>query len=276
MKVIKWLIRIIKDLIRDFDPVLYTNGNDYQSDPAYVMSFNIERDKTEKADWPERRERIDDMIYELAPNIICMQEVMPHQYKYLKNQLSNDYDSYFTDTFTGGSKGAIVSEGLSIFYSKDKYYLQEQGFIRLNDKFGFETKNWRICQWMKLGTKRIYGKPFEYEEIYVFNTHLDHKDREARRIGLEKILAKIEEIKQSENYLPTKSKFFICGDFNLQINDYDYSKAFGDRFNYNYVKEGTVVGKQVCIDYIFTNAEAEHSCLRTIMSDHYPIICKCK
>ena len=154
------------------------------------------------------------------------------EYKtYLKNQLI-DYNSYFTDAFTGGSKGAIISEGLSIFYSKDKYYLHEQGFIRLNDKFGFETKNWRICQWMKLATKRVYNKPYTYEEIYVFNTHLDHKDREARRIGLEKILAKIEEIKQFKNYLPTKSKFFICGDFNMEISWYDWFKDFAKQFSF--------------------------------------------
>lgn len=275
MKTIKWLFRILKDLIKKFKLVTHTNGNDYQSDPVYVMSFNIERDKPSKNDWQKRRELIDDLIYELAPNIICMQEVMPHQYKYLKNQLI-DYNSYFTDAFTGGSNGAIISEGLSIFYSKDKYYLHEQGFIRLNDKFGFETKNWRICQWMKLSTKRVYDKPYTYEEIYVFNTHLDHKDREARRIGLQKILAKIEEIKQSKDYLP-QSKFFICGDFNMEISWYDWFKDFAKQFSSTHFKEGTILGNNVCIDYIFTqNVIPEYACLRTVMSDHYPITCKCK
>lgn len=275
MKTIHWLFRIIKDLIKKFKPVTYSNGNDYKSDPIYVMSFNIERDKPSKNDWPERRELIDDLIYEIAPNIICMQEVMPHQYKYLKNQFI-DYNSYFVDAFTGNSKGAIVSEGLSIFYAKDKYYLHEQGFIRLNNQFGFKTKNWRICQWIKLSTRRVYNKPYEYEEIYVFNVHLDHEDEESRKIGIEKILNKIEEIKQSKNYLPTKSKFFICGDFNMEISWYNWFKDFAKNFSFNHFKEGTIIDKQVNIDYIFTTADAEHTCLRTIMSDHYPIIAKCK
>ena len=274
MKKIKWLIRVIKDLIVKFKPITYTNNNDYQSDPVYVMSFNIERDKPEKADWPKRRELIDDLIYELAPNIICMQEVMPHQYKYLKNQLI-DYNSYFTDAFTGNSKGLIVSEGLSIFYSKDKYHLHEQGFIRLSDKFGFKTENWRICQWMKLEIKRVFDKPYIYEEIYVFNTHLDHLNKEARREGIRKILAKIEEIKQSKDYLPTKSKFFICGDFNAQIQDEEMSEL--TNWLKYYFLEGTMVNRKKCIDYIFAqNVKPEYYCLRTIMSDHYPIIAKCK
>lgn len=274
MKTIHWLFRIIKDLVKKFKPVTYTNGNNYQLDPIYIMSFNIERDKPEKADWIDRRERIADKIFELAPNIICMQEVMPHQYKYLKNQLI-DYNSYFTDTFTGGSKGLIISEGLSIFYSKDKYHLREQSFIRLSDKFGFKNENWRICQCIKLETKKVFDKPYTHEEIYVFNTHLDHLSKDARREGIRKILAKIKEIKQSKDYLPTKSKFFICGDFNAQIQDEEMSELVN--WSYSYILEGTMVNRKKCIDYIFAqNVTPEYDCLRVIMSDHYPIIAKCK
>ena len=48
---------------------------------------------------------------------------------------------------------------------------------------------------------------------------------------ISKIDAKIEEIKQSKDYLQTKSKFFICGDFNMEISWYDWFKDFAKQFS---------------------------------------------
>ena len=105
------------------------------------MSFNIERDKPSKNDWPERRELIDDLIYEIAPNIICMQEVMPHQHRYLRNNTLGDYSMFFTDTITKNSVGLIISEGLLIAF-KDKYAVEECDYINLSNCFSKVFKTW--------------------------------------------------------------------------------------------------------------------------------------
>ena len=269
-----WLFRIIKDLTKK-NSNYCTSLHEFVKDSINVMSFNIERDKPEKNDWPIRREKIIDFILNETPGILCIQEAMPHQYKYLSERLHN-YNSFYRDAFTKGSKGAIVSEGLAIFYAKDKYYSMEEGVINLSDKFGFKNENWRICHWVKLGTKRDFSNlNYTYEEVYVFNTHLDHKSKEARRIGIQKILNFIKNIKEKDtHFLPTKTKFFICGDFNAQIMDEEMIEL--RTWNTDYVSDGTMINRKKCIDYIFTDTNCEYNCIREIMSDHYPITAKCK
>ena len=262
MNSIKYFFRILKDLIFGFT----VSVREFYPDRTCtkIMSFNIRRDTPSDNNWTNRRSKIVDFIYNQCPDIICMQEVMPHMYKYLDTKLGLDYRSRFVDAFTGGSKGFILSEGLTIFV-RNKFHILDSGHIRLHKGFGFETKYWRICQWVVLENNN--------EITYVFNTHLDHLSKEARREGIKKILAKIEELKQTERYLPTKSKFFICGDFNTQIQDEEMSEL--NKWSCNYVTDGTMVNRKRCIDYIFTqNVIPEYDCPQVIMSDHYPIICK--
>lgn len=269
MNCIKWFFRVIKDLL-----IKHEQDNadlNLLKEPHKIMCFNVERDKSSKNDWPNRRDSIIELINREKPTIICMQELMPHQFKFLNSRLAKNYDSYFIDAFTGRSKGMIVSEGLSIFYAKDKYHLMDKGFIRLTDKFGFENKHWRICQWIKLGIKRDFSREAKYEELYIFNTHLDHKSRDARKDSIDMILNVIDSFKDCIDYLPTKSKFFICGDFNAEITWNDLSKL--SDWNSYYFNEGTIIDRNVCIDYIFTqNVNGEYKRINTKLSDHYPII----
>lgn len=266
METLKWLFRVIKDLIiqsKDFKLSKEVFDNKETTDTKKVISFNIERDKASKNDWPIRREQIVSFIREESPDIICMQEVMPHQHRYLRNNTLGDYSMFFTDTITKNSVGLIISEGLLIAF-KDKYAVKECDYINLSNCFGFKTKHWRICQILKLRNKK--------EIVYVFNTHLDHIDREARNEGFRKILDRINHIKNSDDFDASNTKFFICGDFNTEITWDEVANSFAKQFNCMYFSDGTVVDKTICIDYIFTNIEGNYNCIREEMSDHYPVI----
>jgi hypothetical protein len=61
METLKWLFRVIKDLIiqsKDFKLLKEVFDNKETTNTKKVISFNIERDKASKNDWPIRREQI--------------------------------------------------------------------------------------------------------------------------------------------------------------------------------------------------------------------------
>lgn len=254
MNSIKYFFRILKDLIFGF----IVSVREFYPDRTCtkIMSFNIRRDTPSDNNWTSRRSKIVDFIYNQCPDIICMQEVMPHMYKYLDTKLGLDYRSRFVDAFTGGSKGFILTEGLAIFV-RNKFHILDSGYIRLYKGFGFETKYWRICQWVALKNNN--------EITYVFNTHLDHLDPNARQKGLTLIHEKIKEI------VPESAKVFVCGDFNCEISE--MKSSFLKDYNYNYFPIGTMVNKKKCIDYIFSkNVKGIPQLFEVNLSDHYPIM----
>lgn len=204
MKTIKWLFRVIKSnfiktpcIIRDLN---YNTRN--------IITFNIRRDSPSDGEnnWEYRKDAIVNMILDKKPSIICMQECMPHMWKYLCNTLKFYYGEYSVDAFNKKSlldSKLFISEGIGILYDYEKYLCLDKGYIKLHKGFGFDTKYWRVCQYVKLVSK-ITGEAF-----YVFNTHLEHKTRDARHKACELIHNKIQEI--CKDY-----PVYICGDFNAE------------------------------------------------------------
>ena len=96
----KWLSRVTKD---NFNNVVNDNISITFDKGFKIMSFNIRRDSytDDLNNWEYRKSAIVEMISEVAPDIICMQEVMPHMAKYLSKQLSKYYDSCGVECFTG-------------------------------------------------------------------------------------------------------------------------------------------------------------------------------
>lgn len=262
---IKWFFRIVKDLIKQSKTTKNTNKSNYSwiQFTSRIMSFNIRRDTPSDNNWPNRRDNIIKFINEQHPGIICIQEAMPHMYKYLDNKLTGDYASYFTDVFTGGSKGALVSEGLAIFVSKERYTIKDYDFVRISDKFGFENKHWRIYQWMKLEDNNTG------EYIYVFNTHLDHKDQDARKKGFDMIQSKISNLSGNE-------VVFVCGDFNAEIS-WPEMREFAEYFDNTYINEETSIKGRYIVDHVFSKNIGFNEYIRYInnLSDHYPVMLIC-
>lgn len=133
-----------------------------------VMSFNVQTENGTKVDFDLRAEMLRDLMDELQPDSIGMQEVTTGWI-------------YRMDTFAFNASYAGVGEGRtpggeasSIYYRKDKFDLVNSGTFWLSetpDEAGtyLETSLYpRICTWAHLRDK-VTG--FEYIHI---NTHLDH------------------------------------------------------------------------------------------------------
>lgn len=276
MKTIKWLFRIIKSNFSKIPCII----RDLKYNTKNIITFNIRRDSPDDGEnnWEYRKDAIINMILDKKPSIICMQECMPHMWKYLYYTLKNYYGEYSVDAFNKKSlldSKLFISEGIGILYDCEKYYCLDKGYIKLHKGFGFDTKYWRICQYVKL-VSMVTGEIF-----YVFNTHFEHKTRDARHHACELIHNKIQEI--CKNY-----PVYICGDFNAEINwpnnleplVYNYKCSLNKCINKSM---GTVCGfgkpTRINIDLCFyKNTEIDDSYILTdsynskYLSDHYPVI----
>ena len=278
MKIIKWLFRIIKDNYKKIPSKIkvYYHSKD-------IIIFNIRRDSPNDGEnnWKYRKDAIIDMILDKKPSIICMQECMPHMWKYLYNTLKLHYKEYSVDAFNKKSlldSKLFISEGIGTLYDYEKYYCLDKGYIKLHKGFGFNTKYWRVCQYVKLMNK-ITGEVF-----FVFNIHLDHETREARYKACELIHNKIQEI--CKDY-----PVYICGDFNAEpewlnnlgplTENYKVStdkctnRKIGTIHNFGTRNDG------VNIDFCYyKNTEIESSEIITdnyevkYLSDHNPVLIK--
>ncbi len=224
-----------------------------------VMTYNIRNSNA--ADgvnrWEKRRDTWIALVRKVDPDILGTQEVLLDQLNYIKKTMT-DYAEYGVGRNDGKKKG----EYSAIFYKKSKYDLVKGGNFWLSetpDKPG--SKSWdaaitRICSWVQLKDKST-GKTF-----FVFNTHFDHKGKEARRNS-----ARL--IRQYIDSLAGTDPVIVTGDFNLEPSDAGYTtmtQKEGYRVGLNdtwmegaldYTDCGFEVSNKKCsrIDYIFASPQ---------------------
>ena len=133
-----------------------------------VMSFNVQTENGTSVDFDLRAELLRDLMDELQPDSIGMQEVTTGWIYRM--------DTYsFNQSYAGVGEGRTPGgEASSIYYRKDKFDLVDSGTFWLSetpDVAGsyLEASLYpRICTWAHLRDK-VTG----YEYIHI-NTHLDH------------------------------------------------------------------------------------------------------
>lgn len=271
MKTIKWFFRIIWEGLfppkyKQIKKGLTINNN--------IICLNLRRDCYIDGpnNWQYRRNAIIDMLDYYKPGVFCTQECMPHMWKFLRKNTKEAYKGFFIDAFSKRITGIPLSEGIGIFYA-DYYKCFDKGYFNLSKKFGFKTKYWRICQYVGL------TNTFTGESFYVFNTHLDHECRDARKEACVLINQKIKEITK-------RYQTFICGDFNAEVSWPDNITELARNYYYTILPTTvTQFGKNsdgVCIDYIFSKYYIKDFNYNIIsnsfevdyLSDHYPLILK--
>lgn len=133
-----------------------------------VMSFNVQTENGTQVDFDLRAEMLRDLMDELQPDSIGMQEVTTG-WIYRMDTFA------FNESYAGVGEGRTPGgEASSIYYRKDKFDLVNSGTFWLSetpDEAGtyLEASLYpRICTWAHLRDK-VTG--FEYIHI---NTHLDH------------------------------------------------------------------------------------------------------
>ena len=190
--------------VEDVYPIVEQSPEDYT---LKVMSFNVQTENGTKVDFGLRADMLRDLLDELQPDSIGMQEVTVRWIEWM--------DSFsFNQSYAGVGEGRTAGgEASSIYYRKDKYDLVDYGTFWLSetpDQVGSALPNAnypRICTWAHLRDKTT---GFEYIHL---NTHLDHNGNNSSSDGRALRTAQVRVILEFIQTLPDVP-MVLTGDFN--------------------------------------------------------------
>ena len=242
-----------------------------------IVSFNIRYDcgRDGENNFQYRKSVILETIRREKPEVICFQEVLENMAVWLKENLQDYY-------LVGCPREQnLVGEGLYIAYRYDKldlfrlenFWLSPTPLIPAS-RYAQQSKCPRVCTDVVL-QEIASGKCFR-----LINVHLDHIGTEARVLGAQQILNKLE----NETFLPDIPAV-VLGDLNAQPEDEEIRllknapglRCLTDEIGNTYHGYGKADPCQ--IDYIFAHPDI---CCNGIgkwtdrkgevyLSDHYPI-----
>lgn len=205
-----------------------------------IISYNIHKgmDSNNKP----TLKKMGDYLLSLECDIICLQEVLYHQYVELKKILKME------GVFAANVKNATMLYGICIFSTRKIAYNNHELITSMKEQRGF-----------------IHANVFsDIGCINVINTHLGLNEEE-RKAQIDEIL----------NYIYEIENIVFCGDFNeknISINIYNDAAIIQKKQNICTFPESNSR-----IDYIFID---ENVCIQNYFvdevefSDHYPVIVK--
>ena len=245
-----------------------------------VMSFNVRYGKAKDGDnsWDFRKAAAAEMVNDQAPAVFGVQEALPFQLDYLKENCKN-----YLWVGVGRDDGESAGEHMSVFYDTTRVSLLKWGTYWLSETPEVPSKGWdaacrRTATWTLL-KDRLSGR-----EFFFVNTHLDHRGVEARRRGLILLVERIADMN------PDGFPMILCGDFNIYpdnpgleglnalMSDARETAAVTDREE-TFHGFGKVSGRQP-IDYIYWKGFASCEEFARVtreyagapyVSDHYPV-----
>ncbi|MDW2799125.1 endonuclease/exonuclease/phosphatase family protein [Clostridium boliviensis] len=247
-----------------------------------VVTFNIRCDyeQDEENSFCYRKPYILQKIVKESPDIICFQEVLPHVALWLKENLT-DYN------VVGCGRGKDLNdEQTAVAYRKVKFDLL--GFLvfwlsKTPGVFGSRYENQSICP--RTCTKVFLWSFEDKRLIRIYNTHLDHESKDARKSALRQILKTVRDDRCSYD-----APAVIAGDFNAcpDSPEMKVMNAAGEFVDLTGGTDGTFhdYGRQKAekIDYIYGDSVLicqevtiwDESWKGVYLSDHYPVCVRLK
>lgn len=264
--------------------VLMIVSNPFFGQDAKVMTYNIRLDLASDGEnsWPNRKEKVSDLIQFYEPDVFGIQEGLPHQVQFLDSVLL-DYK-----VFGAGRDGGQNGEHSSVFYKSSKVELIQSGTFWLSETPDQVSKGWdaalnRIC------TYGLFKNKKTKQLFWVFNTHFDHVGEIARNKSAQLIHQKVSQL-NLKNY-----PVIIMGDFNLQpdsepvlflSNQYTHSKSaskliYNSGGTFNAFEFHKPIPNEREIDHVFVSKNSfkikkyavltdSYSC--KYPSDHFPVL----
>ena len=234
-----------------------------------------------------RAGQILEKIYEVKPDVICLQEATPKIMGILRPALRSDYDIIHL-----GREADLRGEGLAVFCRHESVEFQTMERFWLSptpkipgSKFECQKRFIRIAQAAVLYDVR--GDRF----FRLYNNHFDNTrvsdDNDTPRLESMKMV--LEHLRKEQEIVPMP--FFICGDLN------EYPEGDAIRYAYEYrpfrVKDltaslpvtvhsyGGLGIRDMKLDYIFTDEKTAAAVRKTEvwdvmrdgiwLSDHFPV-----
>ena len=247
-----------------------------------IISYNIRLNTSGDGvnAWPNRTDKVTGLLRFHQAHIFGVQEALPEQVADLQKAFPE-----YGHIGVGRDDGISEGEHMSIFFLKSRFEMLDGGTFWLNEAtdkpgFGWDAVCNRTCTWVKLKDRNT-GKKF-----LVFNTHFDHRGREAREQSSKLI------IQFQKNINKERLPFILTGDFNATPDSEpiryllaEFKDARTVSATAPYGPEGTSGGFEVkeksrIIDFIFINDKVKvlrHGHLSDSYglyypSDHLPVL----
>ena len=203
-----------------------------------VCTFNIRYDSGVDGinSWENRKSLLVNYLNSEEIDIICLQEVLYHQYNYFKREFE-EYQAVGVGRNDGKTKGEFAP----IFFKKNKFELLDKGTFWLSEnpnKVG--SKGWdadqpRIATWILLKEAKTSKR------FIVVNTHFDNIGKVAKVNSADLLVRWVE-----SQSLPV----ILTGDFNESPQSVSYDVIVGD----NGIKDSYIIAKKrKGVDYSFHN-----------------------
>jgi endonuclease/exonuclease/phosphatase family metal-dependent hydrolase len=252
-----------------------------------VITFNVRYDNPGDSPnaWPARAGFAAEFLLSQKPDLLGMQEVLAHQYEFLKENLAG-YNSIGVGRTDGMSEGEMSP----VFYRSDRFEAIENGTFWLSETPDIPGSKGpgavlpRIVTWVEL--KEIASD----RKLYFFNTHFCHVSDSARMMGAVILAGAVKRI-AGDHF------FIVTGDFNLRPDSRAYETLTGEGAPWHILydawlmSETTPAGADYTfngfsdkpgngrIDYIFVPAATRVLTHETIVakrdslfiSDHWPV-----
>ncbi len=223
-----------------------------------VVTFNVRYGSADDAEfaWPNRRKPLLDLLEQLDPDILCLQETLYFQLEEIADRLR-----HFDWIGVGRDDGASSGEFASIFLKGPKPVRSGTFWLsptpEVPGSMGWGARLPRICTWAEL------------DGLTVANVHLDHESILARKEGVALVLDRL------------PAHCLLCGDFNATPDEASIQSVLAAGFTdfaagtggtYNDFKENPPDPPR--IDYIFGRGL---TCRKTevvrhpLVSDHWPV-----
>ncbi len=246
------------------------------------MSYNIRFDNPADGPnaWPNRREFLAEQIRSQEPDILGIQESLPHQVSYLAEALPG-----YGHAGVGRDENG-TGESTTIFFRRDRFELTESRSFWLSETPNELSRGWdaairRICTYVRLTDKK------SGEKLLVLNTHFDHVGEVARRKSAELILKQTDELNRKNQPV------ILLGDFNATPDSEPIAVLKGKLTearlaaaqaslpqpgSYNGFDSSRVA--ENLIDHIFLSGQFEVNRYRLLVdtregrypSDHFPVV----
>lgn len=264
-------------------PILFISCIAEDSNDIDVITLNVRLDNPGDSinAWPNRAGIVAGLFNEQIPDLIGMQEVLWHQYKYLDSALAG-----YGSVAAGRDDGAMNGEACPVFYRLGRFSKIACGTFWLSTtpevpgSIGWGAALTRIATWI-----RLYDKTAKDTLLFI-NTHFDHISDSARVMSAGVLLEKVRELAGDNNFvitgdfnaLPESKAIGKMREDNFAVDSYTISETApeGVTYTFNGWKDAQGEGR---IDYIFVRNGMKvlsHMTMKVIkdgifISDHWPV-----
>jgi endonuclease/exonuclease/phosphatase family metal-dependent hydrolase len=248
-----------------------------------VMTYNIRFDgPSDNPLWSDRRTHMADQIAFLDPDLLGLQEALPHQVDWLAGRLPA-YDHYGV-----GRDDGVVGESTTVFWRRDRYERVSTDTFWCSPTPQTPSKGWDAA-YPRTVTRVVLRDRRDGRVLDVRNTHFDHVGLVAR----EQCAIQIADMTPVE-IDGARAEVVVMGDFNTGPDTAPYRRIVGAGLRDARAISPVIFGPAgtfnafdiandndgVAIDHVFVSSglNVERFAVPTdsfggrVISDHFPVV----